>query len=228
MYPDDMLLHDVHPRVEPSLMDDLFGRVEQPGIRVAGVDEAGRGPLAGPVFAAAVILDDSRVIDGLNDSKKLVAKRREELAQLIRERALAWCIASAGVDEIDRLNILGATMLAMRRACEGLQPAAQQVLVDGNQVPPGLACTAQYVIGGDARVPAISAASILAKTARDAYCLGMHRRFPDYGFDQHKGYATALHLERLRALGPCAEHRRSFAPVKRCFHGEPVTEPYLL
>jgi len=196
---------------------DLFEPVPQPALRVAGIDEAGRGPLAGPVFAAAVILRDTPVIEGLNDSKKLTAPRREALARQIREHAWAWCIASASVAEIDRFNILGATLLAMRRACEGLQPAPQQVLIDGNQVPPGLMCPAQYVIGGDATVAAISAASILAKTARDAYCGEMHQRHPDYGFDQHKGYATALHLERLRHLGPCDEHRRSFAPVKRHF-----------
>lgn len=196
---------------------DLFDPVPQPAIRVAGVDEAGRGPLAGPVFAAAVILDDLVFIDGLNDSKKLTAQRREALALRIREHALAWCIASASVAEIDRLNILGATMLAMRRACEGLRHAPQQVLVDGNQVPAGLACPAQYVIGGDAKVAAISAASILAKTARDAYCGDMHQRHPHYGFDRHKGYATALHLERLRDIGPCDEHRRSFAPVRLHF-----------
>lgn len=199
----------------PSL--DLFEGLALPVVRVAGVDEAGRGPLAGPVFAAAVILDDEAVIPGLNDSKKLTAQRREELALEIRERALAWSVASATVTEIDQFNILGATMLAMRRACAALNPAPQQVLVDGNQVPKGLDCAAQYVIGGDARVPAISAASILAKTARDAYCGEMHARFPVYGFDQHKGYATALHLERLLHHGPCEEHRRSFAPVRRHF-----------
>lgn len=199
------------------MLPDLFEGLELPAIRQAGVDEAGRGPLAGPVFAAAVILDDNRAIDGLDDSKRLTALRREELAMEIRSHALAWCIASASVAEIDALNILGATMLAMRRACEGLKVVPQQVLVDGNQVPPGLGCPAQYVIGGDAKVPAISAASILAKTARDAYCADMHARYPEYGFDRHKGYATAQHLEHLLRLGPCEEHRRSFAPVRRHF-----------
>lgn len=199
------------------MQSSLFAEITMPAILRAGVDEAGRGPLAGPVFAAAVILDDNAPIIGLNDSKKLTAARREELALVVRERALAWCIASASVAEIDQFNILGATMLAMRRACEGLQQAPQQVLVDGNQVPTGLACAAQYVIGGDAKVPAISAASILAKTARDAYCDDMHQRFPDYGFDRHRGYATAVHLQRLLDLGPCEEHRRSFAPVRRHF-----------
>lgn len=199
------------------MQSNLFEGLLMPSVLCAGVDEAGRGPLAGPVFAAAVILDDTKHIEGLNDSKRLSAPQREALAVEIRQRALAWCIASASVLEIDRLNILGATMLAMRRACEGLQRAPQQVLVDGNQVPKGLACAAQYVIGGDAKIPAISAASILAKTARDAYCLDMHVRYPDYAFDQHKGYATALHLQRLLELGPCEEHRRSFAPVRRHF-----------
>jgi|SRR5690606_5849007 len=197
------------------MQTSLFADLSMPQVLCAGVDEAGRGPLAGPVFAAAVILADDVKIDGLNDSKKLTAARREHLAVEVRERAFAWCIASASVAEIDQLNILGATMLAMRRACEGLQQAPQQVLVDGNQVPTGLSCAAQYVIGGDAKIPSISAASILAKTARDAYCDEMHLRFPDYGFDRHRGYATALHLERLLDLGPCEEHRRSFAPVRR-------------
>lgn len=200
----------------------LFDARETPAVLCAGVDEAGRGPLAGPVFAAAVILDGQSAIKGLNDSKKLTALRRDELALEIKARALAWCIASANVAEIDQFNILGATMLAMRRACEGLQHAPQQVLVDGNRVPTGLACAAQYVIGGDAKVPAISAASILAKTARDAYCVAMHERFPGYGFDRHKGYGTALHLQRLLELGPCDEHRRSFAPVRR--HYEVMSE----
>ena len=204
------------PFKEPGLaLPDLFEGMTLPEVMMAGVDEAGRGPLAGPVFAAAVILDANAPIDGLNDSKKLTAARRDSLAIQIRERALSWFIASATVAEIDQFNILGATMLAMRRACEGLHLAPQQVLVDGNQVPPGLRCAASPVVGGDATVPAISAASILAKTARDAYCGEMHMRFPDYGFDQHKGYATALHLERLRHFGPCEEHRRGFAPVRR-------------
>lgn len=184
-------------------------------ITVAGIDEAGRGPLAGPVFAAAVILNPARAIKGLDDSKKLTAQRREELSIVIRERALAWCIASASVQEIDELNILQATMLAMRRACEGLSMLPDKALVDGNCLPRGLNCIAEAVIGGDATVQAISAASILAKTARDADCLSLHASYPDYGFDQHKGYSTAMHLERLDAHGPCPAHRRSFAPVRR-------------
>ncbi|MDH0094830.1 ribonuclease HII [Achromobacter mucicolens] len=192
---------------------ELFVAPEQPALLTAGVDEAGRGPLAGEVYAAAVILDPSRFIDGLADSKVLTAVRREELALQIKEQALAWCIASATVAEIDSLNILRATMLAMQRAVEGLATVPQLALVDGNQAPK-LRCTVQTVIKGDALVPAISAASILAKTARDADLLRLHALYPQYAFDQHKGYGTALHLQRLREHGPCAEHRRSFAPIK--------------
>lgn len=198
-----------------TVQTDMFG--DMPSIlHLAGIDEAGRGPLAGPVYAAAVILDPTRPVKGLDDSKKLCAQRREELAALIRERSLAWCIASASVHEIDTLNILQATMLAMRRACAGLSIKPVQALVDGNMVPKGLACSAQAVVQGDALVPAISAASILAKTARDADCLQLHEQYPQYEFDRHKGYATAIHLERLRAHGPCPAHRRSFAPVRHC------------
>jgi len=192
---------------------DLFVAPEQPALLTAGVDEAGRGPLAGEVYAAAVILDPARFIDGLADSKVLTAVRREELALQIKEQALAWCIASATVAEIDSLNILRATMLAMKRAVQGLATVPQLALVDGNQAPK-LRCTVQTVIKGDALVPAISAASILAKTARDADLLRLHTLYPQYAFDQHKGYGTALHLQRLREHGPCAEHRRSFAPIK--------------
>ncbi|NYT57693.1 ribonuclease HII [Alcaligenaceae bacterium] len=184
-------------------------------LNVAGIDEAGRGPLAGPVFAAAVILDPARPISGLDDSKKLSPARREDLALAVREYALAWCVASATVEEIDTLNILQATMLAMRRACEGLSLRPSQALIDGNRVPQGLLCTAQAIVGGDASVAEISAASILAKTARDADCLLLHQAYPDYGFDQHKGYGTALHLTRLQAHGPCPAHRSSFAPVRK-------------
>ena len=192
---------------------DLFDFPAANQGRVAGVDEAGRGPLAGAVFAAAVILDPARPIQGLADSKALTAVRRESLALEIRARALAWAVASASVEEIDRLNILHATLLAMKRAVESLPVTADIALVDGNQRP-RLACTVQTIVRGDALVPAISAASILAKTARDADLMLMHARFPGYGFAQHKGYGTALHLERLRALGPCIEHRRTFAPVR--------------
>jgi len=183
---------------------------------VAGVDEAGRGPLAGAVYAAAVILDPARPVDGLADSKKLTAQTRERLASTVRERALAWCVTSASVDEIDTLNILYATLLAMRRAIEGLGIAPRLVLVDGNRTPAPLACEARAIVKGDALVPAISAASILAKTARDAALMALHQRYPEYGFDRHKGYGTALHLERLAQHGPCPEHRRSFAPVRAC------------
>lgn len=192
---------------------ELFVAPEQPALLTAGVDEAGRGPLAGEVYAAAVILDPARFIDGLADSKVLTAVRREELALQIKEQALAWCIASATVAEIDSLNILRATMLAMQRAVQGLATVPRLALVDGNQAPK-LRCTVQTVIKGDALVPAISAASILAKTARDADLLRLHTLYPQYAFDQHKGYGTALHLQRLREHGPCAEHRRSFAPIK--------------
>ncbi|MGB7483291.1 ribonuclease HII [Castellaniella ginsengisoli] len=193
---------------------DLFDSREEGGL-VAGVDEAGRGPLAGPVYAAAVILDPARPIEGLDDSKKLTAGRRERLASLIRERALSWAVAHASVEEIERLNILHATMLAMQRACLELSRAPALILVDGNRLPKGLPCRARALVGGDAREPAISAASILAKTARDACCLELHARYPHYAFDQHKGYGTALHLARLAEFGPCPEHRRGFAPVRR-------------
>lgn len=194
---------------------DLFSGCLSAALRVAGIDEAGRGPLAGPVYAAAVILDPARPILGLDDSKKLSAQRREELAAEIRSGALAWCIASATVAEIDSLNILQATMLAMRRACEGLTVMPDMALIDGNCLPRGLACLAEAVVKGDATVASISAASILAKTARDADCLDLHALYPDYAFDQHKGYGTVLHLARLESHGPCPAHRRSFSPVRR-------------
>jgi len=183
-------------------------------LRVAGVDEAGRGPLAGPVYAAAVILPDTGIPEGLTDSKKLTASRRDVLAVQIRQHALAWCVASASVEEIDTLNILQATMLAMRRACEGLAVMPDQILVDGNRVPKGLLAPAQAIVKGDATVAAISAASILAKTARDADCQRLHELYPRYGFDRHKGYGTAEHLQRLMQFGPSPAHRRSFAPVR--------------
>lgn len=191
---------------------------------VCGVDEAGRGPLAGPVYAAAVILDPDRPIDGLADSKQLSAARRDELARQIRERALAWAIASATVAEIDRINILRAALLAMRRAVAALPVPPTLARVDGNQ-PPRLGCRVETVIGGDALDPAISAASILAKTARDELMLRMHRRFPGYGFDRHKGYATEDHMLALSRLGPCPEHRTSFAPVRQWVGGLPLGDP---
>lgn len=192
---------------------DLFAGFAVPAVVTAGVDEAGRGPLAGAVYAAAVILDPQRPIEGLADSKVLKAARREALADLVRQRAIAWCVASASVAEIDSLNILRATLLAMQRAVQGLSHLPQLALVDGNQAP-ALNCAVQTVIKGDALVPAISAASILAKTARDADLMRLHERYPGYAFDQHKGYGTALHLRLLREHGPCPEHRRSFAPVR--------------
>jgi ribonuclease HII len=180
---------------------------------VAGVDEAGRGPLAGPVVAAAVILDELQPIAGLNDSKQLSPRTRERLFDEIRARALCCSIAQASVEEIDRLNILQATLLAMRRAVEGLRLLPQRVLVDGNQLPL-LRMPAEAVIGGDATVAAISAASILAKVHRDRLCLALHEAHPDYGFADHKGYATPEHLAALRRHGPCGVHRQSFAPVR--------------
>ena len=179
---------------------------------IAGVDEAGRGPLAGPVVAAAVILDDRHAIKGLADSKKLSARRREALFDEIRAKALCCSIAQASVEEIDELNILQATLLAMRRAVMGLRLPPKLVLVDGNRLPV-LEMRAEAIVKGDAKVPAISAASILAKVSRDRWCLEYHQQFPQYGFDQHKGYGTADHLAALRLHGPCPQHRRTFRPV---------------
>lgn len=183
------------------------------GWKAAGVDEAGRGPLCGPVYAAAVILDPTRPIDGLNDSKKLSEKKREALAPLIRERALAWAVGVATVEEIDRLNILHASMLAMRRAVEGLGVPPDEVLIDGNCVPSGLVVPARAIVGGDASEPAISAASILAKTGRDHEMKALALLYPQYGIARHKGYPTPEHLAALREHGPSPIHRRSFAPV---------------
>jgi ribonuclease HII len=180
---------------------------------LCGVDEAGRGPLAGPVVAAAVMLDPARPIDGLRDSKKLSAAARERLADAIRERAAAWCVAEASVAEIDQLNILQATMLAMQRAVAGLGRAPDDVWVDGNRCPKW-AWRSQAVVKGDDKVAAIAAASILAKTARDAFMCRLHEEFPVYGFAQHMGYGTAAHLAALKAHGACPQHRRSFSPVK--------------
>jgi len=181
---------------------------------LAGVDEAGRGPLAGPVLAAAVILDDANPIPGLADSKVLTEKKRERLFDEIRAKALCCCIAEASVEEIDRLNILQATMLAMKRAVEGLRLKPAKVLVDGNRLPL-LKIPAEAIVKGDAKVQAISAASILAKVARDRQCLVMHETHPEYGFAGHKGYPTAEHLAALRTHGVTAWHRRSFGPVRQ-------------
>ena len=182
-----------------------------PGL-IAGVDEAGRGPLAGPVVAAAVILDDQNPIKGLADSKKLTALRREKLYDEIRAKALCCSIALATAEEIDTLNILQATMLAMKRAVAGLRLKPNKVLVDGNRLPT-LVILAEAIVKGDALVPCISAASILAKVYRDRWCAEYHLEYPQYGFAGHKGYGTAVHLAALRAHGACPQHRKSFAPV---------------
>ena len=182
-----------------------------PGL-IAGVDEAGRGPLAGPVVAAAVILDDQNPIAGLNDSKKLSALRREKLFDEIRAKALCCSIAQASVEEIDEINLLQATLLAMRRAVDGLRLKPAKVLVDGNRLPV-LDVLAEAIVKGDATVPAISAASILAKVTRDRWCATLDQQYPQYGFAGHKGYGTAEHLAALQAHGACPEHRKTFAPV---------------
>jgi ribonuclease HII len=200
------------------LMRRLSGRGRH-HIRIAGVDEAGRGPLAGPVVAAAVILDPRRPVEGLRDSKQLSAAQRLELAELIRANALAFAVAKASVAEIDRLNILQASLLAMRRAIEALRPAADLVLVDGKQLP-RIKIAARAIVRGDALEPAISAASILAKTHRDALMVALHERYPGYGFDRHFGYPTPEHFATLSELGPCAVHRRSFAPVRALLQPE--------
>lgn len=197
----------------PPLLEQNCLPWHPPGL-VAGVDEAGRGPLAGPVVAAAVILDELHPIAGLNDSKKLSAMRREVLYDEIRAKALCFCIAQASVQEIDALNILQATLLAMRRAVMGLRLKPVLVQVDGNQLPL-LDVQAEAIVKGDALVPAISAASILAKVTRDRWCEKLDAQYPQYGFAAHKGYGTAAHLQALRIHGACIEHRRSFAPVAK-------------
>ena len=186
---------------------------------VCGVDEAGRGPLAGPVYAAAVILDPARRINGLADSKVLGPERRRILAARIKERALAWSVAFATVEEIDRLNIFHASMLAMRRAVEGLAVPPDEAWIDGNQCP-NLPCDAKAFVDGDAKHKPISAASILAKTARDAEMTALHDRYPEYGFDKHKGYGTPEHLQALGRVGPCEIHRRSFYAVGVFYQGK--------
>ncbi|AKZ63252.1 ribonuclease HII [Herbaspirillum hiltneri N3] len=191
----------------------LFAFDDYAGETVCGVDEAGRGPLAGPVFAAAVILDPARPIVGLRDSKKLSEASRDALALEIKDRAIAWAIAECSEDEIDQLNILHASMLAMRRAVETLKTIPTLALIDGNRCPV-MTIRSEAIIKGDDKVPAISAASILAKTARDAALLVLHAQYPHYAFDQHKGYPTALHLERLRLHGVSPVHRKSYAPVR--------------
>ena len=190
---------------------DLFGTTSAE--IVCGIDEAGRGPLAGPVCAAAVVLDPARPIAGLNDSKQLSEKKRDTLAPLIRERALAWAVGWASVEEIDEHNIRQANFLAMKRAFAGLGISPTHALVDGKDPPP-LACRITCIIGGDALEPCISAASILAKTSRDAVLVELCAQYPGYGFSKHKGYGSAMHIEALKRLGPSPAHRRTFAPVR--------------
>jgi len=197
-------------------------------VLTCGVDEAGRGPLAGPVYAAAVILNPERRINGLADSKVLDPERREVLAARIKERAIAWSIAFATVEEIDRLNIFHASMLAMRRAVETLGVPPQHALIDGNSRPPGLACTAKAIVDGDAKEKCISAASILAKTARDAEMTALHDRYPQYGFDKHKGYGTPEHLAALGRVGPCEIHRKSFYAIGVFFQQDLFSQPWAL
>ena len=207
-------------RSDKSLPEQVSLDWHVPGL-VAGVDEAGRGPLAGPVVAAAVILDELQPIAGLADSKALTAARREALFDEIRAKALCCSIAEASVEEIDALNILQATMLAMCRAVQGLRLKPRLALVDGNRLPP-LGVPAEAIVKGDAKVAAISAASILAKVTRDRWCAQLHAQYPQYGFAGHKGYGTAEHLAALQAHGACPQHRRSFAPVARVLQAAPV------
>jgi ribonuclease HII len=203
-------------RISP--LPDVFEGSARVGARLCGVDEVGRGPLAGPVVAAAVILDPARPITGLRDSKQLTAPARQKLAAAIRERAIAWALGAASVEEIDAFNILQATLLAMARAVQALAPAAAYALIDGNQLP-RLAIPARAIVGGDALEPAISAASIIAKCHRDALMEALDAQHPGYGFAVHRGYPTPQHLSCLRRLGPCLQHRRSFAPVRALVAG---------
>jgi ribonuclease HII len=196
-----------------SKKNDNLSLFDYAGELICGVDEAGRGPLAGAVYAAAVILDPDKPIDGLRDSKKLTEARRSELAEQIKANALAWSIAFCTESEIDMLNILQASMLAMRRAVEALNPVPTLALIDGNRCPV-MPIRSEAIVKGDDKVAAISAASILAKTARDASLMQLHEQYPHYAFDQHKGYPTALHLERLRLHGVSPVHRKSYAPVR--------------
>jgi ribonuclease HII len=199
---------------------------------LAGIDEAGRGPLAGPVVVAAVVFPPGRApVNGLDDSKQLDAARREQLYPRIVARALAWRIVFIEVEEIDRINIFHATMLGMRRALEGVVEAlagnAVEALIDGNAIPPGLPCPARAIIGGDGSERAIMAASILAKVARDRHMRELHERWPGYGFDEHKGYATPAHRTALARLGPCPAHRRSYAPVRAVMQGPDLFAEWL-
>lgn len=199
--------------LDPFISQMYFGQL------VAGADEAGRGPLAGDVVAAAVILDPERPIVGLNDSKKLSEKKREALFGEITEKALSYSIARASVDEIDTLNILHASMLAMERAISGLSVPPEHALIDGNRIPQNLPCSAEAVVKGDARHMAIAAASILAKVTRDREIVALDQKYPEYGLAKHKGYPTAQHLAAIKAHGVCDIHRKSFAPVKRILEG---------
>ncbi|MEQ1142954.1 ribonuclease HII [Acinetobacter soli] len=192
--------------------------MEQTNLFVAGVDEAGRGPLVGSVVAAAVILDPDHPIAGLNDSKKLTEKKREKLFIEIQEKALAWSIAEATHTEIDELNILQATFLAMRRAVDGLQEQPMKVIVDGNQIPKGMTIACEAIVGGDATHAEISAASILAKVTRDRQMVELDQKYPLFGFAKHKGYPTKVHFEAIAQYGVIDEHRRSYAPVKRALN----------
>lgn len=211
-------------RAAPDAGAGLFA-IDRRRLRVTGVDEAGRGPLAGPVAVAAVILDPKRRIRGLDDSKKLSHARREVLYPQIVERALAWHVEMVGVEEIDRLNILHATLEGMRRCIAALGPQVELVRIDGNTVPRGLGCMAEAIVGGDALDPAIMAASILAKVSRDRLMCALHTEHPRYGFDVHKGYPTPAHLAALAEHGPCLHHRRSFAPVRQALARHRDTVP---
>ena len=201
------------PELEP------FVSLQYEGVLVAGADEAGRGPLAGDVVAAAVILDPENPVVGLNDSKKLSEKKREALFEEIRNKALACSVARASVAEIDEINILHASMLAMKRAIDSLPIAAEHALIDGNRIPKELPCPAEAVVKGDARHAAIAAASILAKVTRDREIVALDEQYPEYGFAKHKGYPTAVHLAAIQEHGVCDIHRRSFGPVKRIIEG---------
>ena len=207
-----------------SSLQLYFEDVFSPGISLVwGADDAGWGPIAGPVFAAAVILDPDHPIDGLKDSKKLSENRRDELAQLIKEKAKAWSIAQCSVAEIDELNILWASMLAMKRAIEMLSIKPELALIDGNRCPKELSIRARAIVKGDDRIPVISAASILAKTARDAIMMELHSQYPEYGFDRHKGYPTAFHLAQLEKFGVSPVHRKTYAPVRKILERNGLT-----
>ncbi len=210
--------------VSSTLPLPLFDEDFTSGVTLfCGADEAGRGPIAGPVFAAAVILDPDHPIAGLKDSKKLSGHRRDELALEIRKHAKAWAIAECSIEEIDELNILHASMLAMKRAIDSLPIRPELALIDGNRCPK-LAIAAKAIVKGDDKVPAISAASILAKTARDAVMLDLHRQYPEYGFDRHKGYPTVYHLEQLHIYGVSPVHRKTYAPVRKILEPEAFSD----